>query len=48
MRMRNDDDCGKKILIVEDVSQIDKINLEDTIFCTVDMETGEIQYYKKE
>ena len=48
MRMRNDDDCGKKILIVEDVSQIDKIDLEDTIFCTVDMETGEVQYFKKE
>lgn len=48
MRMRNDEDCGKKILIVEDVSQIEKIALEDTIFCTVDMETGEIQYYKKE
>ena len=48
IRMRNDDDCGKKILIVEDVSQIEKIDLEDTIFCTVDMETGVIQYYKKE
>ena len=48
IRMRNDDDCGKKILIVEDVSQIKKIDLEDTIFCTVDMETGVIQYYKKE
>ena len=48
MRMRNDDDCGKKILIVEDVAQIEKIDLEDAIFCTVDMETGEIQYYQKE
>ena len=48
IRMRNDDDCGKKILIVEDASQIEKIDLEDTIFCTVDMETGVIQYYKKE
>ena len=48
MGMRNDADCGKKILIVEDVSQIEKIDLEDAIFCTVGMETGEIQYYKKE
>jgi len=46
--MRNDGDCGKKILIVEDTSQMEKIDLEDAIFCTVDMETGEIQYYKKE
>ena len=48
MKMRNDEDCGKKILIVEKVSQIDMIDLENTIFCTVDMETGAVQYYKKE
>ena len=48
MKMRNDGDSGKKILIVEDTSQMEKIDLEDVIFCTVDMETGEIQYYKKE
>ena len=48
MGMRNDNDCGKKILIVEDSSQIDEIELEDAIFCTVDMITGEVQYYKKE
>jgi hypothetical protein len=46
--MRHDDDCGKKILIVEEVSQIDKINLDDATFCTVDIDTGEVQYYKKE
>ena len=46
--MRNDGDCGKKILIVEDTSHIDEIDLEDAIFCTVDVETGEVQYYKKE
>ena len=48
MRMRHDDDCGKKILIIEEVSQIEKINLDDAIFCTVDVDTGEVQYYKKE
>ena len=48
MRMRHDDDCGKKILIVEEVSQIEKINLDDATFCTVDIDTGEVQYYKKE
>lgn len=48
MKMRNDGDSGKKILIVEDTSQMEKIDLEDVVFCTVDMETGEIQYYKKE
>lgn len=48
MKMRNDGDCGKKILIVEDISQMEEIDLEDAIFCTVDMETGEVEYYKKE
>ena len=48
MGMRGDGDCGKKILIVEEVSQIDKIEVENAIFCTVNAETGEIQYYKKE
>ena len=48
MGMRGDDDCGKKILIVEEVSQIEKINLDDATFCTVDTDTGEVQYYKKE
>ena len=48
MRIRHDDDCGKKILIVEEVTQIEKINLDDATFCTVDIDTGEVQYYKKE
>ena len=48
IRMKNDGDCGKKILIVEDTSHIDEIDLDDAIFCTVDVETGEVQYYKKE
>lgn len=48
MGMRNDNDSGKKIFIVESIEQIDEIELEDAIFCTVDMETGEVQYYKKE
>ncbi len=48
MRMRNDGDCGRKILIVESTSHINEIDLEDAIFCTVDIESGEVQYYKKE
>ena len=46
--MRHDNDCGKKILIVESVDQIESIALEDAIFCTVDIEKGGVQYYKKE
>ena len=48
LKMRKDGDSGKKILIVEDISHIDEIDLEDAIFCTVDLESGEVQYYKKE
>ena len=48
MNMRHDNDCGKKILIVECVEQIEIIELEGAIFCTVDIESGEVQYYKKE
>ena len=46
--LRHDDDCGKKILIVEDVMQIEKIELENTVFCTVDVSIGAVQYYMKE
>ena len=46
--MRHDGDYGKRIFIVEEVSQIDMFNVENAIFCTVNAETGEIQYYKKE
>lgn len=48
MGMRKNNDSGRKILIVEDASQIDEIELEDVTFCTVDMETGNVEYYKKE
>lgn len=48
LSMRKDGDSGKKILIVEDTSHIDQIELEDAIYCTVDNESGEVQYYKKE
>ena len=48
LSMRKDGDSGKKILIVEDTSHIDQIVLEDAIYCTVDTESGEVQYYKKE
>lgn len=48
MKTRNDNDCGKKILIVENSSLMEEIDLENVIFCMVDMESGEVQYYKKE
>lgn len=48
LSLRKDGDSGKKILIVEDTSCIDQIDLDDGIFCTVDIESGEVQYYKKE
>ena len=48
LSMRKNGDSGKKILIVEDTSHIDQIVLEDAIYCTVDTESGEVQYYKKE
>ena len=48
LNMRHDDDCGKKILIVVDVTQIEKIELENTVFCTVDASSGTVQYYMKE
>ena len=48
LNMRHDDDCGKKILIVGDVTQIEKIELENTVFCTVDASSGTVQYYMKE
>lgn len=47
LRMRNDDELGKKLFIVEDISQIEKIDIKSATFCTIDMETGKVQYYKK-
>lgn len=48
MSMRNDNDYGKKILIVESAEQIEEIDFPDAVFCTVDNNTGEVSYYKKE
>ncbi len=45
---RNDSEGGKRILIVEDIGQIERIDLPDAVFCTVDSNTGTVQYYKKE
>ncbi len=39
---------GKRIIIVENTAQIECINVDNAVFCTVDANTGEIQYYKRE
>ena len=48
VNMRGEEGSGKRIFIVEDTSLIAEIQLEGAIFCTVDADTGEVQYYKKE
>ncbi len=42
------DTDGKLILIVEDVGQIEDIDLPEAVYCTVNADKGEVQYYKKE
>ena len=43
------DDAEKRIIIVESAEQIGKLNIPDvTAYCTVDMNTGAVQYYKQE
>ena len=40
---------GERIVIVESAEQIGKLNIPDvTAYCTVDMNTGAVQYYKQE
>ena len=42
-------DAEKRIVIVESAEQIGKLNIPDvTAYCTVDMNTGAVQYYKQE
>ncbi len=43
-----EEESGKRILIVDDAAQIPHINLPGAVFCTVDKETGGVQYYRKE
>ena len=43
------DDAEKRVVIVESAEQIGKLNIPDvTAYCTVDMNTGAVQYYKQE
>ena len=43
------DDAEKRIVIVESSEQIPRLNIPDvTAYCTVDMDTGAIQYFKQE
>lgn len=40
---------GKRIVIVENVHQIDRLSIPGvTAYCTVDIATGAIQYYRRE
>lgn len=40
---------GKRLIILEDTEQIDRINITDvTAYCTVDEDTGKVEYYKRE
>lgn len=42
-------DAEKRIVIVEDSEQITRLSIPDvTAYCTVDMDTGSVQYYKQE
>ena len=43
------DDAEKRIVIVENSEQIPRLNIPDvTAYCTVDMDTGAVQYFKQE
>ena len=48
INMSQDNFTGKRIFIVDNIEQIDKIDFEKAFFATVDMNSGAIQYYKKE
>ena len=42
-------DAEKRIVIVEDSQQMERLYIPDvTAYCTVDMQTGAIQYYRQE
>ena len=42
-------DAEKRIVIVENNEQIPRLNIPDvTAYCTVDMDTGAVQYFKQE
>lgn len=43
------EESGKRIVIVESKEQIEKLAIEDVAaYCTVDADTGKIEYYKQE
>ncbi len=42
-------DAGKRIVVVEDADQIPRLSIpQATAFCTVEMDTGLVQYFKQE
>ena len=46
---RQPNDAEKRIVIVEDSGQIARLSIPDvTAYCTVDMDSGSVQYYKQE
>ncbi len=48
LAMREKDEGGKKIFIVEDTEELGDIDFPDAIFCTVDEQTGKVRYFKKQ
>lgn len=45
---KSDQDEGKRILIVSSIEQIKRIGVPDAVFCLVDMESGQVQYFLRE
>ena len=48
MSCRSEENAGKRIMIVEDTEQISRIHIQNAVFCMVDINTGEVKYYRKE
>ncbi len=46
--IREKDEGGKKIFIVESAEQMEDIDFADAVFCTVDEQTGKVRYFKKQ
>ena len=46
---QREQDAEKRIVIVDGTEQFSRLNIPDvTAYCTVDMDSGAVQYYKQE
>lgn len=45
-KLSSSDDDSKKIIIVEELQQIEHIHIPAAAFCTVDIDSGNIAYYR--